>query len=75
MSLSLYSQYRQHQLEALLEITEVRSPCKLLNDSHPDLYQAVIHENNGEESYTAGVFARVIRGGKVDAGNSIYVYG
>ena len=61
--------------EALLEITEVRDPCRQLNDSHPDLYQAVIHENKGEESYTAGVFARVIRGGKVDAGNSIYVYG
>jgi len=60
--------------EALLEITEVRDPCRQLNDSHPDLYQAVIQENNGEERYTAGVFARVIRGGKVDAGNSIYVY-
>jgi len=60
--------------EALLEITEVRNPCRQLNDSHPDLYQAVIQENNGEERYTAGVFARVIRGGKVDTGNSIYVY-
>jgi len=61
--------------EALLEITEVRNPCKQLNESHSDLYQAVIHEINGEERYTAGVFARVIRGGKVDTGNSIYVYG
>lgn len=60
--------------ETLLEITEVRVPCKLLNESHPDLYQAVIHKNNGEEIYTAGVFARIIRGGKVDTGNSIYVY-
>ena len=60
--------------EALLEITEVRDPCKQLNESHPDLYQAVIQEINGEERYTAGVFARIIKGGKVDAGNSIYVY-
>ena len=60
--------------EALLEITEVRDPCKQLNESHPDLYQAVIQEVNGEESYTAGVFARIIRGGKVETGNSIYVY-
>ena len=61
--------------EALLEITEVRDPCKQLNESHPDLYQAVIQEVSGEERYTAGVFARIIRGGKVDTGNSIYVYG
>ncbi|MCD6425595.1 MAG: hypothetical protein J7L35_08805 [Anaerolineales bacterium] len=61
--------------EALLEITEVRDPCKQLNESHPDLYQAVIQEINGEERYTAGVFARVLRGGKVDTRNSIYVYG
>ncbi|MCK5795113.1 MAG: hypothetical protein KAH12_10420 [Anaerolineales bacterium] len=61
--------------EALLEITEVRDPCKQLNERHPDLYQAVIQEINGKERYTAGVFARVLRAGKVDTGNSIYVYG
>ena len=61
--------------EALLEVTEVRDPCKLLNNSHPDLYNAVINEINGEKEYTAGIFARIIRGGKVDTGNSIYVYG
>ena len=61
--------------EALLEITEIRNPCKQLNESHSDLYQALIHEVNGEETYTAGVFARIIRGGKIDTGNSIYVYG
>lgn len=61
--------------EALLEITEVRDPCKQLNESHPNLYQAVIQEINGEERYTAGVFARVLRSGKVDTRNSIYVYG
>jgi len=60
--------------EALLEITEARHPCHQLNDSHPDLYQAVIEEIGGEEIYSAGVFARVIRGGNVDAGNSIFVY-
>ena len=60
--------------EALLEVTEVRDPCHQLNESHPDLYQAVIQEINGEERYTAGVFARIIRGGKVDTGNSIYMY-
>ena len=60
--------------EARLEITEARDPCKQLNESHPDLYQAVIQEINGKERYTAGVFARIIKGGKVDAGNSIYVY-
>jgi len=61
--------------EVLLEITEVRDPCEQLNESHPDLYQAVIEEINGKEKYSAGVFARVVRGGKVDTGNSIYVYG
>ena len=61
--------------EARLEITEVRDPCRQLNHSHPDLYQAVIHEINGEEIYTAGIFARILKGGKVDAGDKIYVYG
>lgn len=60
--------------EALLEITEVREPCRQLNDSHPDLYKAVIQEIDGVEIYSAGVFARIIRGGKVDAGNSIHVH-
>ena len=60
--------------DALLEISEVRDPCRQLNDSHPDLYLAVIKEINGEERYTAGVFARVIRGGKVNTGDPIYVY-
>lgn len=61
--------------DALLEITEVRDPCHQLNDSHPDLYQAVKQNIGGEEIYTAGIFTRIIRGGKVDTGNSIYVYG
>jgi len=60
--------------EALLEITVVRHTYHQLNDCHPDLYKAVIEEIDGEEIYSAGVFARIIRGGKVDAGNSIFVY-
>lgn len=60
--------------DALLEITEIRDPCKQLNESHPDLYKAVIQEVDGEQVYTAGVFARIIRGGKVNAGDPIYVY-
>ena len=59
---------------ALLEITEVRFPCQQLNGSHPDLHQAVIDEIDGEEIYSAGVFARVIRGGRIDAGNNVRVY-
>ena len=61
--------------DALLEITEVRAPCRQLNESHPDLYKAVIQKFGEQEIYAAGVFARVITGGKVDVGNSIYVYG
>jgi len=60
--------------EALLEFSEVRDPCRQLNESHPDLYQAVIRQSNGEEVYSAGVFARILRGGKVNAGDSIFVY-
>ena len=60
--------------EALLEITEVRDPCRQLNESHPDLYEAVIQEVNGKEIYSAGMFARIVRGGKVNAGDPIFVY-
>ena len=59
--------------EAVLEISEVRDPCRQLNESHPDLYEAVIQKFGDQEIYSAGVFARVVQGGRVDSGNSIFV--
>jgi MOSC domain-containing protein YiiM len=60
--------------EAVLEISEVRDPCHQLNESHPDLFEAVIHKIGEHEIYTAGVFARVIQGGKVEPGSNILIH-
>ena len=59
--------------EALLEISEVRDPCHQLNQSHPDLFEAVVHKDGEHEVYTAGMFARIIKGGKVGAGSRVSV--
>ena len=61
--------------EAVLEISEVRDPCRQLNQSHPDLYEAVIHKDGELEVYTAGVFAKIIQGGTVVAGSKVTVQG
>jgi len=58
---------------ALLELTEVRDPCKQLNDSHQDLFKAVQVSKDGEIKYIAGVFARILTGGTVSPGYPVQI--
>jgi len=59
--------------ECLLELSEVRDPCAQLNDSHPDLFRAVINEQDGETIYNAGIFARILKGGTVNPGDQVRI--
>lgn len=59
--------------EALLELSEVRNPCKQLNELHPDLLEAVKPEVNGQARRNAGMLARIIRGGCVRPGDLVFV--
>ena len=57
--------------ETLLELTEVRDPCAQLNASHPDLFAATLKEIDGELVYNAGMFASILKGGTVQAGDPV----
>lgn len=58
---------------ALLEVTEIRTPCAQLNAMHPDLLETVAAKEDGEVGPNAGVFARVLRGGPIQSGAPVTV--
>jgi MOSC domain-containing protein YiiM len=58
---------------ALLEVTEVREPCKQLNGSHSRLLKAVIAKENGKTIYKAGIMTHILQGGEVRAGDQVSV--
>jgi MOSC domain-containing protein YiiM len=55
---------------ALLEVTEIRTPCAQLNAMHPDLLETVAAKEDSEVGPKAGIFARILRGGPIPAGRS-----
>jgi MOSC domain-containing protein YiiM len=57
--------------DARLEVTEVRTPCRQLNGMHPDLLAAVSARDGGRPN--AGVFARVLDGGRVTPGDPVRI--
>jgi MOSC domain-containing protein YiiM len=59
--------------EALVEITEVRIPCKQLNGIAAGLLKAVSQQRQGEKVYLAGMMARVLAGGRVRAGDMVSI--
>src|SRR5579883_2379056 len=59
--------------DALLEITEVRTPCKQLNGIAPHLLSATTIHSQGKKTYRAGMLARVVRGGPLRAGARVTV--
>lgn len=59
--------------EALLELTEVRAPCSQLNAVHPRLQEAVTRALDAVPRWNAGMFARVLRGGWIRAGDAVVV--
>lgn len=60
--------------ETLLEVTEIRTPCALLNVSHPKLFEAVKEKEKGGIP-NSGIFARILKGGQVQAGDAARVHG
>jgi MOSC domain-containing protein YiiM len=59
--------------EALVEVTEVRIPCKQLNGIAAGLLKAVSQRQQGEKVYLAGMMARVLAGGRVHAGDMVSI--
>jgi MOSC domain-containing protein YiiM len=55
--------------EATLEITEIRHPCYQLNESHPNLLEAVKSSGTGSDPHNAGMLARILKGGWVRPGD------
>lgn len=59
--------------EALLEVTEVRVPCSQLNGMDKRLLKASVIKEGGKKHFRAGIMARVLKGGRVRAGDQIVV--
>lgn len=59
--------------EAILEITEIRTPCKQLNEIDTRLLKAVTKKEQGQKVPKAGIMARVLHSGWAHAGDSIVV--
>ena len=57
--------------EALLEVTEVRVPCSQLNGMNKGLLKASVTKEEGEKRFRAGIMARVLKGGRVRAGDEV----
>ncbi len=56
---------------ALLEVTEVRVPCKQLNGMHAGLLKLMAVKKGGQITYKAGMMTRVLKEGWVSAGDKI----
>ncbi|MBA3528531.1 MAG: MOSC domain-containing protein [Propionibacteriaceae bacterium] len=62
-------------LEALVEVTGLRNPCRQINGLQPRLLDAVLRRNDsGEVERKAGIMGVVLRGGAVKAGDTIDVH-
>jgi MOSC domain-containing protein YiiM len=59
--------------EALVEVAEVRIPCKQLNGIAVGLLKAVSQQQQGEKVYLAGMMARVLADGRVRAGDMVSI--
>lgn len=57
--------------QAIVELTGLRSPCKLMNKLRPGLMQAAFHP--GTRSPRAGVMAIVLQSGVVESNDLIHV--
>ncbi|GAC1371833.1 MAG: MOSC domain-containing protein [Ktedonobacteraceae bacterium] len=57
--------------EATLEVTEVRIPCVQLNGVDKRLLKASVVKEEGKKRFRAGTMARVLKGGRVRAGDEI----
>ncbi|GAC1486674.1 MAG: MOSC domain-containing protein [Ktedonobacteraceae bacterium] len=59
--------------EATLEVTEVRIPCVQLNGVDKRLLKASVVKEEGKKRFRAGTMARVLKGGRVRAGDEIVI--
>ena len=57
--------------KAVVELTEVRTPCLQLNGIDPRLLKAVVTNENGQKVFLAGIMARILQGGQVRAGDQV----
>jgi len=58
---------------AVLEVTEKRSPCYQLNGIDSRLLKAVVHKQNGQPIFKAGMMAQILKGGWIRAGDLVNV--
>jgi len=58
---------------ALVELTEVRTPCIQLNGIDPRLLKAVVSRKNGQNVFSAGIMARVLQSGQIRAGDQVQI--
>lgn len=60
--------------EALLEITEVRSPCFQLDEMCAGLLDSVRKQVTGKRTHNAGMMAIILRGGWVRPGDQVVLF-
>ena len=56
-----------------LKTTEIRTPCKQLNQTHPELLKAVIDKKGEEFIYKAGIMAIVVKGGTIKINDTVKI--
>ncbi len=58
---------------AQIQITGLRSPCRKLNNLHPELLKAVVEKDKNGAIVKSGIMATILTGGTVSAGDIITV--
>lgn len=58
---------------AIIQLSEIRDPCKQLNFSHADVLKSVVNKTSEGIEYNAGVFAQILTGGEVKGGDPVVV--
>ena len=56
-----------------LKTTEIRTPCKQLNQTHPELLKSVIEKKGEEFIYKAGMMAIVLHGGFIKINDTVKI--
>lgn len=56
-----------------LQTTEIRTPCKQLNQTHPELLKSVIDKKGEDFIYKAGMMAVVLSGGTIKIEDSAII--